>query len=152
MKWVMAFSAIFALGFTIIGYREWQNSRKLAAAGESTVGRVVHQYYETSSSGRRSSRRFYNRTYYVVVAFQTANKQPRVEEARVSQDVYDLSKAGEVQVHYLPGKPQVVQAGPKVEIRRRRLILGLILLGLFGGAWVLLTAGQGHQGRIQLRE
>ena len=117
---------------TLYGYQEWQQSRQLAAEGESTIARVKHHY---DYKPRKGSRR-----YYLVVAFETENKQAQSQTVSVNSAVYDAAVAsGTVTVHYLPSKPSLLQAGSNVEIKYGGFVGGLVMIGLAAGLWLIYS-------------
>ena len=135
MKKVLSFLFLIIIGggLTYTGYNEWQDSKKLAAKGKSTIGKVTHHYTHKARKGSRK--------YNLVVAFETENQEARKKTIRVDSSVYySASSRGTVQVHYLPNDPDVVQAGSKVEIEYGSFVLGLVFLG-FGVGVLALYGG-----------
>jgi len=89
----------------VSGFRDYQNSKKLAATGKVTSA-VVVDAIETVSRKYRTHR------YYLVVKYQPEGAQAYTKKLSVSHDVFDQGIAARsVQVHYLPSDPNVAQLG-----------------------------------------
>lgn len=131
MKKILAFSVGIIIGIilTVAGYHDLRDSKRLAAEGKSTVGKVTHHY---SYKPRRGSRK-----YYVTVAFETDKKEGLEQEVRVSSSTYDhATGSGTVTVHYLPSDPEVMQAGSKIELQYGGLVTGLLIFIFSAGTWI----------------
>ena len=119
----------------VSGFRDYQNSKKLAANGKVTSA-VVVDAVETVSRKYRTHR------YYLVVKYQPEGAQAYTKKLSVSHDVFDQGIAARsVQVHYLPSDPNVAQLGEKVEIKSSGMTTGALLLfgGLAVGAYLWVS-------------
>ena len=110
-----------AVMVTVYGFYDWWQSRKLATEGRSTTAKVLH------NDDRKPDRQ--NPEFYLTVGFESESKQAQVHTISVSRDVYyDAVTSGTVTVHYLPSKPSVLQAGPKVQAHYIYTVRGFLIL------------------------
>jgi len=123
---VVAGLALFGILLVVFGVQEYRTSKKLQAEGKQTVGVVSDASVQRGRKGRRS--------YYLTVLFKDEAEKTFEQREKVSKSVFnDASKAGSVQVTYLPTDPSVCAFGPEVDTK-----WGMILFGVFmiGGAGV----------------
>jgi len=124
-KRLFAIGAAIVFGglFLVMGWIEFQNSRKLAAEGKAVTADVTGKDIERGRRGRK--------TYYVEVQFKTEAGATEAQNVKVSSSQYDAAKVGgNVPVHYLPSDPKVCQIGEKVETKWSWMVYGL-------GAWAI---------------
>ena len=132
VKELFFFVVLAGIGVILIvgGFKEFKNSKRLIAEGQSTVGNVVDSEERRGRRGRRS--------YYLTVAFKTAQQQAVERELRVSKVVYNSgTQAGTVKVHYLAANPSVCQFGEKATAKYGTMVWGFLALG--GGGFLLIN-------------
>jgi hypothetical protein len=133
VKKIFATIALLVLGtvFLVKGIESWRDSRRLAAEGKTTEGKVVD---DEIRRGRRGSR-----TYYLTVQFRTESNQSVTRKITVDSDTHQAGvSSGAVKVHYLPTAPEICQAGAQVETKwgmaaggAAFLVMGIFLLRSF---------------------
>lgn len=105
----------------ITGIRDFRASKRIAASGKSTTGKVEDT---RESRGRRGSR-----SYYVTASFQTDSKQQVRQEVKVDRDTFRQAAAtGVVPVHYAASNPETCAFGEKVKSRYANFIWGALAL------------------------
>lgn len=132
VKELFFFIVLAGIGVILIvgGFKEFKNSKRLIAEGKSTVGKVVDSEERRGRRGRRS--------YYLTVAFQTAQQQAVQRELRVSRVVYTSgTDTGAVKVNYLPSNPSVCQFGEKAAAKYGTMVWGFLALG--GSSFLLFN-------------
>jgi hypothetical protein len=122
---VLVGGAALGIFLLIFGFQEYRTSKKLQADGKQAIGVVTDGHVQRGRRGRRS--------YYLTVSFKPESGQIVEKEKRVSSDVYrDASKAGTVQVTYLPSNPTVCAYGPKVSTEWSAMAFGIVALVVAG--------------------
>jgi hypothetical protein len=122
---VLVGGAFLGITLLIFGFQEYRTSKKLQSDGKQAIGSVTDGHVQRGRRGRRS--------YYLKVSFQPEGGQIVEKEKRVSSDVYrDASKAGTVQVTYLPSEPTVCAYGPKVNTEWSSMAIGVVALVVAG--------------------
>jgi len=111
----------------VSGIREFRGSRRLAAEGKSTTATVVND---------RLGFRHRSVTYHLTVEFQTETQQGVHQELEVDYDTYSAGRKGSIPVHYLPGDPEICQAGNTVETKYSHALMGAFILGC-GLLWLI---------------
>jgi hypothetical protein len=128
-KKVLVAVGLLAVGLfcTVMGARELNHSRKLAAHGQKTEGDVVDGY---------TRRRKASRNYHLTVNYKTADGQSVQKSFKVDKATYQRAEnTRKVTVHYLPEDAQVSMAGDTVESKYTTLLGGLLMAcgGLYTG-------------------
>jgi hypothetical protein len=119
---VVAGLALLGILLVVFGVQEYRTSKKLQAEGKQTVGVVSDASVQRGRKGRRS--------YYLKVLFKDEAQQTFEQREKVSRSVFDeASKAGSVQVTYLPGNPSVCAFGPKVDTKWGMILVGILMMG-----------------------
>jgi hypothetical protein len=98
----MLFGGLFVLIGVWLVYSSWQGihrARLLARRGELVTGRVTDCWIETDSDG--------DKEYCVAFRFAEPGR-PEITMAEYNRKAYDTLLEGDlVQVHYVPGKPEI---------------------------------------------
>jgi hypothetical protein len=114
--------ALFGVLLVVFGVQEYRTSKKLQTEGKQTVGVVSDASVHRGRKGRRS--------YYLTVLFKDEAQKTFEQREKVSRSVFDeASKAGSVQVTYLPTDPAVCAFGPKVETKWGMIVFGVLMIG-----------------------
>jgi hypothetical protein len=114
--------ALFGVLLVVFGVQEYRTSKKLQAEGKQTVGVVSDASVQRGRKGRRS--------YYLTVLFKDQAEKTFEQREKVSRSVFDeASKAGSVQVTYLPADPAVCAFGPKVDTKWGMILVGVLMIG-----------------------
>jgi hypothetical protein len=114
--------ALFGVLIVVFGVQEYRTSKKLQAEGKQTVGVVSDASVHRGRKGRR--------TYYLTVLFKDEAQKTFEQREKVSRSVFDeASKAGSVQVTYLPIDPAVCAFGPKVDTKWGMILVGVLMIG-----------------------
>jgi hypothetical protein len=130
--------ALFGVLLVVFGVQEYRTSKKLQAEGKQTLGVVSDATVQRGRKGRRS--------YYLTVLFKDEAQKTFEQREKVSRSVYDeASKAGSVQVTYLPGDPAVCAFGPKVDTKWGMILFGILMMGS-AGVSAFSKSQEGHTG------
>jgi hypothetical protein len=140
---VVAGALFLGVSLVVFGFKDYRTGKKLQSQGKQTVGVVTDADSYRGRKGRRS--------YYLTVLYKTEAKATFEQRKSVSRSIFDdASKAGSVQVTYLPSDPNVCAFGPKVKASLWTVFFGVVAVG-FGG-FLLFSKTEGTTGTAPTTE